>query len=465
MYSVIYFDTEDYITPEREGIDDIPRWLAEILTEEGVPGCFHVIGEKARSLERRGRQDVIRAISQHDVSSHFDTGSMHPTTAEAVSGLGWEEGVAEAMRREGPGFRTIERIFGKCSALTRHGGTYAPQIVCAAGNFRKPYFYSPVSLPGHNITWFCGALNFTGLCEVLDDVFWSEEGFERRFASYRAKLEGMIGRTEYLAAIAGHPQRIRSLEFVDSLNYGGGRNVPAQDWRAPALRPMECLAEARQNFRRVVRYLRDLPGLEMTTVGALAERFSFQRERVSSEELRAVCQRIVDEGTVVFDDGFSAGELLLALAESVLSDAKTGALPEEVPRRSVLGPIEEPIETPQAHTLHRDEIVQGCAEVLRVSAESGHLPGNLVTSGAQVGLGSWYSLLATTYLACGEKIPNRVPVVAFPPYPTIADEVASEALLYRDWDIHGPDLDFSEILHHTRLQTWTVKPACECPGL
>ncbi len=465
MYSLIYFDTEDYITPEREGMDDIPRWLAEIMTEEGVPGCFHVIGEKARSLERRGRQDVIRAMARHDVSSHFNMGSSHPTTAEAVSELGWEDGVADAMRREQPGFETIQRIFGKCSALTRHGGTYAPQIVCAAGKFGKPYFYSPVSIPGHNITWFCGALNFTGLCEVLDDVLWSEEGFERRFASYRAKLEGMIGRSEYLAATGGHPQRIRSLEFVDSLNYARGVNVPPERWRAPALRPLECLTEARQNFRRIVRYLRDLPGLEMTMVGALAQQFSFQKDEVSSEVLRTISQRILEEGTVVWDAYFSAGELLLALAESVSIWAKTGALPEAVPRMSVLGPIEEPIEAPQVRVLERGEIERGCEEVLRVHRETGHLPANVRTSEGEVGLGSWVRVLAQVYLAARGGLPVRVSVTAFPPYPSMADETAEVAARYRNWDIHRPDLDFSKILLFTRLQTWTVKPAQECPGL
>jgi hypothetical protein len=37
-FLVVTFDTEDYVTPESEGIDDIPKWLAETMTEEGVTG-------------------------------------------------------------------------------------------------------------------------------------------------------------------------------------------------------------------------------------------------------------------------------------------------------------------------------------------------------------------------------------------------------------------------------------------
>jgi len=50
---VICFDVEDYTSPESVGMDDIPKWEAEIMTDEGVTGSFFVIGEKARMMEKR----------------------------------------------------------------------------------------------------------------------------------------------------------------------------------------------------------------------------------------------------------------------------------------------------------------------------------------------------------------------------------------------------------------------------
>ena len=88
-YVVVCFDVEDYITPAEEGIDEIPKWLAEIMSEEGVPGTFFVIGEKARSLEERGRADVIAAMAQHDIASHTDLGSIHPTVTEILEDAAW----------------------------------------------------------------------------------------------------------------------------------------------------------------------------------------------------------------------------------------------------------------------------------------------------------------------------------------------------------------------------------------
>ena len=40
---VICFDVEDYTSPESVGMDEIPKWIAETMTEVGVTGSFFVI--------------------------------------------------------------------------------------------------------------------------------------------------------------------------------------------------------------------------------------------------------------------------------------------------------------------------------------------------------------------------------------------------------------------------------------
>src|SRR5690242_10346556 len=56
IYIVLWFDTEDYILPTS---DDAAKRLATFLTEQGIRATFKVVGEKARTLERRHRTDVI----------------------------------------------------------------------------------------------------------------------------------------------------------------------------------------------------------------------------------------------------------------------------------------------------------------------------------------------------------------------------------------------------------------------
>src|SRR5215469_7273449 len=97
VYIIIWFDTEDYILPPS---DDAAKRLADFLTAEGVPATFKVVGEKARTLERRGRKDVIAALRKHDIGYHSNTHSQHPTPAEYESVLDWATGVEEFTRRE-----------------------------------------------------------------------------------------------------------------------------------------------------------------------------------------------------------------------------------------------------------------------------------------------------------------------------------------------------------------------------
>src|SRR5690242_21329348 len=109
MYVTALMDVEDLVAPES---DDVARDCAEILLEEGVPVTFCVVGEKARLLLQRGREDVIAAMKQHDIGLHTDFHSVHPTIAEAMAVRDWKEGVAEAIRREKPGVESIEQVFG-----------------------------------------------------------------------------------------------------------------------------------------------------------------------------------------------------------------------------------------------------------------------------------------------------------------------------------------------------------------
>ena len=64
VYIVLWFDTEDYILPQS---DDAAKRIAVFLTQQGVPATFKVVGEKARVLQQRQRQDVISAIAQHEI--------------------------------------------------------------------------------------------------------------------------------------------------------------------------------------------------------------------------------------------------------------------------------------------------------------------------------------------------------------------------------------------------------------
>src|SRR5260370_475832 len=94
---VLWFDTEDYLLPAD---DDAAKRLAELLTERGIRATFKIVGEKARTLERRGRHDVIAALKGHAIGYHANYHSVHPQPSEYLAECGFLDGVAEFVRRE-----------------------------------------------------------------------------------------------------------------------------------------------------------------------------------------------------------------------------------------------------------------------------------------------------------------------------------------------------------------------------
>src|SRR4029079_9981637 len=125
VYVILWFDTEDYILPAS---DDAALKVADWLTKEGGKATFKVVGEKARTLEKRGRQDVIEALKKHEIGYHSNYHSVQPTPALYLSNLGWDEGVSEFIRREGPGRDDVERAFGqKPSCYGQPGSSWGPQ--------------------------------------------------------------------------------------------------------------------------------------------------------------------------------------------------------------------------------------------------------------------------------------------------------------------------------------------------
>ena len=75
MLLSIFLDIEDCVTPLS---DDIALDLATILTRNGVVGNGMVVGDKACTLESRGRTDVIAAMREHEIGLHTDRHARPP---------------------------------------------------------------------------------------------------------------------------------------------------------------------------------------------------------------------------------------------------------------------------------------------------------------------------------------------------------------------------------------------------
>jgi peptidoglycan/xylan/chitin deacetylase (PgdA/CDA1 family) len=460
-FLVVTFDTEDYVTPESERIDDIPKWLAETMTEEGVTGTFFVIGEKARSLEKRGRRDVIAAMARHDIGSHTNFGSIHPTVTEKLEKAGWDDGVLAMGEQESAGIRELERIFGvPVRTLARHGGSYGPQLVAALGVLGAGYQGSPARLPGHDVVWFCNALNFSAQYAGFDDAYYRDDLFEPVFDRLKKELPEKARTSGVLALFAGHPTKIRAEEFWD-LNFYYGKNTAPGEWRTPRLRPQETMDTARKNFRRMMRWFKGREDIEITTYRALMDVYGAQKETVTREDLRAIAAAALETRVLAPDMDLSPAEAFSALARAITEYQESGRLQENLKTIRPLGPVEMPPERPGTSSLGLRDIYALAQAANGHVEKTGLLPASLEAGGGPIGTGSLFALFCAVFLDLDTGRPRPsygVPV--FEPYPrTNEREIAAEIEGYKTWPVHRPDLDMSRVVELTRLQLWTLKPA------
>lgn len=460
-FLVVTFDVEDYVTPEAERIDDIPKWLAEIMTEEGVTGTFFVIGEKARSLEKRGRRDVIAAMARHDIGSHTNFGSIHPTVTEELEKAGWDDGMRRMQGQESAGIGELERIFGvPVTTLARHGGSYGPQLVAALGLMKAGYQGSPASLPGHDVVWFCNALNFSAQYAGFDDAYYRDDLFEPVFDKLKAELPKQIRRADVLALFAGHPTKIRAEEFWD-LNFYYGKNTEPGDWKTPRLRPQETMATAQKNFRRMMHWLKSRDDIEITNYRALMEVYASQKEQMTGEDLRTIAAVTLETKVLAPTKDLSPAEAFAGLARAIVDYQGSGTLPLNLETAHPLGPLEMPPAQPGMARLKIEDVHGLARAASEYVARTGNLPATLQVGNARVGAGSLFALFGAVYLDMDSgKLRPEYDVPAFEPYPrTNEAKIVGEVEGYKGWPVHRPDLDMSRIVEFTKLQLWTLKPA------
>jgi peptidoglycan/xylan/chitin deacetylase (PgdA/CDA1 family) len=461
MLMVLNFDVEDYTTPASEGIDNIPKWLAEIMSEEGVTGTFFVIGEKARSLESRGRRDVIAAMARHDIGSHTNRGSIHPTVTEQLEKAGWEDGVRLMAGQEAAGIRDLERIFGvPVRTLARHGGSYGPQLVCALGKMKVGFSGSPVAIPGRSVFWFCNALNFTGQYDGFDDTYYRDDLFEPHFARLKEELPKLAQTTDVLSFFAGHPTKIRTEQFWDS-NYYEGRNPGPEEWKTPELRPLESMKTAQTNFRRLVRYLKSRGDIEITTFGSLRGLYGHQEEFITKKELWEIAEKIIGTKAVLGSEYFSAAEVFAALAGSIAHYQARGSIVPKIKVIRPLGPEEMPDSMPGITRLTLTGVYELAARADEHVRQYVSLPSSLEIQNSRIGAGSLFALFSAVYVDLMSNRPaSDYEVLPFDPYPRANEnEIVQAVRDFKSWPVHRPDLDMEKIVNLTRLQLWTLKPA------
>ena len=467
----LLFDTEDYTSPAEVGLDDIPKWLAEIMTEEGVVGTFLVIGSKAKALRDRGRTDVIQAMAKHEIGFHTITGSEHPTLTEAMTSLSWDDGVRLARRREGPGVVELAEIFSKeVTTLSRHGGSETPQMSYVAGrDYRLPWLYGYPKIDNSGLCRFVGTLHLDpGDIFFLEQHYSDTKAFNEALETIdqRIREPAHAGR-KWLGLFCGHPLMIRALEFNDALNYCDGKNhIPHL---VPRVRTGEEMETAKQNFRRLVKFIRDHELLTNRSIGDMAREVPPPPRVITRSDLARIAQRAVSRvswesgaGIIPCGERFSPAEAFCGFVSSLAEENEKlpGAI--QLPPGTLLGPMREPPRRPEnlrtEMAFHKvQHLASRCCDFI---ADVECLPYQITQDGARMGLGTLFLLFARAYLDLHQGIANPtvwVPHLA-PRYPDAAYTLeATVRQAYLHWPIHDPELPLDNLCRIYRLQSWTLQ--------
>lgn len=468
MYVLFAFDTEDVYYPPESPIDEVPGWLARIMTEEGIVGTFFVMGEKARSLKERGRSTVLQAMAQHDIASH-QQGNCHPLVPELAQASDWDTVVAAMREYEDTVRNDLTDAFG-CgpAALSRHNNYFAPQHVAVAGERGLPYMYMVMGLPEwQQPLWYAGAVTFPedddGFFAGFDMIYSRDELFAAKLAELDSYLERRAAAgCEWSTVFACHPVRVLSRGWLEHYCLASGSSRSPRDlgWRYGVKDAVE-IGRAQNNFRRLCRYLKQHEAVEVVGIAEAGRLFGTQPASVGRDALVAYAEHVSAADVPVLHALYSPAELVWGLAASLVQRAEYGDLPEAVERPAVLGPVTRPVTGLEQLFVTGAELTELCRELVAAIRNTGHLPANLHTASARIGIGQFAVVAARAYraVAGGEEY-SRLRLSQGARYP-------GEARTLDGWvrerigEHWAMPLDFSceQLAEHARLQAWTLKPA------
>jgi hypothetical protein len=473
---ILWFDTEDYLLPAD---DDACKRLADLLAERHIQATFKVVGEKARVLQQRGRQDVIDALNKHDIGYHANFHSVHPTPSEYLADCALLDGMAEFSRREGGGAEDVRRIFGRATLACygQPGSSWAAQAVAALPQIGvAPHGISCYVDEGDHVGldqqpfWFAGALNVYHMgqnytrMELHDPA--AVQPAKDRVSAIASRLKANGGG---LISIFYHPCEWVHQEFWDGVNFRRGANPPREQWKAPPQRPAAETEAAFQRFAEYIDYIRSLPDIAFVTASDLPVLYpdTLRTEGASEDELVHLAQGLVsDKGIDMVRSGkkaFSLADQFELLTRASAAFLESSKVPYPLVANGLLGPDGPPPAQAASRQLAWTEwraAVLDCLDYLQVERR---VPARVFIGADPVAPADFLGSLADGFLRCrgANGLPKSGTVTLSHGREVLpARHVASDTPgLFGGWIIHKEGFRAPQIMEVARWQAWTLKPA------
>lgn len=465
VYVILWFDTEDYVLPQS---DDSAKRIAEFLTSQGVHATFKVVGEKARTLERRHREDVIAALDRHAIAYHSNYHSWHASPAEYEARLDWQDGVEEFVRREQPGIDDIRRIFGRMpTAYGQPGSSWCPEAQPAVRKMGIRVYLDDgeqIGLDGKPF-WYGGVLNIFDMKYISDlrpNDSWTN--IEEVKANFKKAYTALSQSGGGLISIYFHPCEFIHKEFWDAVNFSHGAEPPRSEWKLPPVKTPEEQARTFAFFEKFVEYMKTLPVQFVTAPETLklypdvAQTHSFSRQ-----DLSEIARSVQPAVSFQVHDGYdlSASEVLWLLNTYV------SRVIEKAPSQFIelhgtpLGPNSDSMDASMSGEVNVpwyqfQWAIQDVESALQVNAQ---VPTVVWVGGNPYPPESYLVALANVAgkLLEGKQPPQEITLA--PAQLDAAKYVAKNTPQVWSWPIFRPGFNGKHLLDLARLQAWTLKPA------
>lgn len=459
VYVTFWFDTEDYILPQA---DDAALRLATMFSKRNVKATFKIVGEKARVLEERGRDDVILALAKNDIAYHSTWHSVHPTPSEYTRDLDWQEGVSEFIRREGPGLDILRRVFGvNGSCYGQPGGSWTPQSYAALHEFQIPLYLDETSHVNLNDRpfWYCGILTILQLGDCVTRTGWTDGEVKQACDEFDRVHRKLVGEGGGIISIYYHPCEFVHEQFWDGVNFSHGANPPRSEWKLPPMKSPEKQEQAFKAFETYLDHIVGAPGTQLVTARQIPSLYPDRvyTRPIERQEIDTIAKAFREKITFVNLGGriVSAAEGLMALssfAAGIEDESQPGAIELDF----AYGPASQPQLFVDKGEFRWDAIREAARDLLEAAGNSEQLPSVVWVDGRPMRLEDFAATLASVIVSKNYTGMISLHQGELDAKKYVADN--DDRGLW-GWVIFPEGFSAPRMMEIAKLQAWTIKPA------
>jgi hypothetical protein len=387
-----------------------------------------------------------------------------------LSNLGWDEGVAEFDRREGPGRDDVQRVFGVApTCYGQPGSSWGPQSYGAMKKWGMEIYLDAglhVQLDDKP-HYYCGMLNLYKLAHLTRASLGGPKDLEKAQERFLEARKALLEEGGGIVSVMYHPCEFVHKEFWDGVNFRKGANPPREQWKLPQEKSSEESKAAYEVFEGYVRFMKRFPEVRFITASEAAKlyRDSARGRRFPAAELKSIAEAVGDEITFHKEKDYTlaASEVFFLLNTYVAGRSKGGKVEGLDLKETPYGPTGSPPEQAEAVTTDWSQFSRTSADVADYLKKHGRVPGTVWLGSEAVTPEAYLRSLALVArdLLDGKEPPATIEVK--PAKLAAAKYVSADDPKLWGWVIFPPGFKAPAMMELAKRQAWTLKPALLSP--